>query len=179
MVEAGRAHSEKPRIRFEAELLPILARGRCECSRQDMRDWGRGMWSHGEQLVCVAKDGGFVQLGFKVGQPGNYRVRVLATAAPDYGKIHFAIDGHAVRREFDLYCGRVSPSGSLELGNHVLAAGQHHLRVTVAGKNAASTVTCLASMPSTFSISERVGKRLRKVIQRPEDTTSQIVSANA
>ncbi len=30
-------------------------------------------------------------------------------------------------------------AGSLELGNHELAAGQHHLRFTVAGKNAAST----------------------------------------
>jgi len=104
-----------------------------------MKDWGRGLWSHGVQLVCVANNGAFVQLGFKVDQAGKYRVRVLATAAPDYGKIHIAIDGHAVGGEFDLYCGRVSPSGSLELGNHKLAAGQHHLRFTVAGKNAAST----------------------------------------
>jgi hypothetical protein len=40
---------------------------------------------------------------------------------------------------FDLYCGRVSPSGSLELGNHQLTPGQHRMRFTVAGKNVAST----------------------------------------
>jgi hypothetical protein len=138
-LKLGAPHSEKPRVRFEAESLPILARRQCECNRQDMKDWGRGMWSHGVQLVCVAKKGGFAQLGFKVDQAGKYRVRVLATAAPDYGKIHIAIDDHAVGGEFDLYCGRVSPSGSLELGNHQLTAGQHRLRFTVAGKNVAST----------------------------------------
>jgi len=138
-LKLGAPHSEKPRVRFEAESLPILAHGQCECNRQDMKNWGRGMWSRGEQLTCAAKNGGFVQLGFKVEQVGKYRVRVLATAAPDYGKIHIALDGQPVGGAFDLYCGRVSPSGSLELGNHVLAAGQHHLRFTVAGKNAAST----------------------------------------
>jgi hypothetical protein len=97
------------------------------------------MWTHGVQLFCAAKFTGFVELGFKVDQAGKRRVRVLATAAPDYGKIRIAIDGHAVAGEFDLFCGRVSPSGSLELGNHELAAGQHHVRFTVAGKNPAST----------------------------------------
>jgi hypothetical protein len=129
-LKLGTPNSEKPRVRFEAESLPILARGQCECNRQDMKDWGRGMWSQGAQLVCAAKNGGFVQLGFRVDQAGKYRVRVLATAAPDYGKIQIAIDDHAVGGKFDLHCGRVSPSGSLELGNHELAAGQHHLRFT-------------------------------------------------
>ena len=64
-VQLGPPKSEKPRIRHEAESLPILARGQCECNRQDMKDSGRGMWSQGAQLLCVAKNGGFVQLEFK------------------------------------------------------------------------------------------------------------------
>jgi hypothetical protein len=138
-VQSGAPHSEKPRIRFEAESLPIESRGHCDCETQDMEEWGRGMWSHGKQLVCIARNQGFVQLGLKVEQTGKYRVRVLATAAPDYGRIQTAIDGRAVGRPFDLYCGRVSPSGSLDLGDHELTAGQHHFRFTVEGKNAAST----------------------------------------
>jgi hypothetical protein len=39
----------------------------------------------------------------------------------------------------DLYCGRVSPSGSLELGTHELTAGHHIFGFQVVGKNAAST----------------------------------------
>ena len=44
-LQLGAPHSEKPRVRFEAESQPILARGQCECNRQDMEDWGRGMGS--------------------------------------------------------------------------------------------------------------------------------------
>jgi hypothetical protein len=138
-LELGTPQSEKPRVRFEAESLAILDRGKCECKPQDMKEWGRGMWSRGEQLLCVAEDRGFVELGFKVAKTDKYRVRVLATAAPDYGKIHITLDGHAVGGDIDLYCGRVSPSGSLELGEHELAAEQHRLRFTVTGKNAVST----------------------------------------
>jgi Papain family cysteine protease len=137
-LELGAPHSEKPHVRHEAESLPILARGQCECNPQDMKKWGRGMWSRGEQLFCGAKDHGFIELGFEVRQAGKYRVRVLATAAPDYGKVRIALDGNVGGADFDLYCGRVSPSGSLELGRHALGVGQHHLRCTVTGKNAAS-----------------------------------------
>jgi hypothetical protein len=138
-LELGSPQSEKPRVRLEAESLKILAHGQCECNPQNMKDWGRGMWSHGTQLFCLAKNAGFVELGFEVAQAGKYRVRVLATTAPDYGKIRIALDGHAMASDFDLYCGRVSPAGSLELGKHALAAGQHRLRFSVTGKNAAST----------------------------------------
>lgn len=138
-LELGAPHSEKPRIRFEAEALPIMSHRQCECHPQEMDEWGRGMWSRGRQLVCVARNGGLVELGFKVDDAGRYRVRVLATAAPDYGKIHVAIDNQVVSRAFDLYCGRVSPAGSLELGNRDLALGEHRVRFTVDGKNAAST----------------------------------------
>jgi hypothetical protein len=138
-LELGAAHSEKPRVRFEAESLPIVARGQCECNRQDMRDWGRGMWSRGEQLFCSARNNGFVELGFKVDRAGKYRVRVLATATPDYGKVHIALDRRRVGGDFDLYSGRVSPSGSLELGKHTLEAGEHRIRFTVAGKHPGST----------------------------------------
>jgi hypothetical protein len=137
-LDLGPPHSEKPRVRWEAESLPVVASGKCESHPQDMKDWGRGMWSNGTHLYCGAKDGGFVELGFKVAQAGKYRVRVLATAAPDFGTIRVVLDGQTVAGQFDLYCGRVSPSGSLELGTHQLAAGQHHLRCTAAGKNAVS-----------------------------------------
>jgi hypothetical protein len=138
-LELGEPQSEKPHVRSEAESLTILGRGRCDCEPQDMKEWGRGMWSGGTQLMCLAKDGGFVELGFKIDRAGKYRVRVLATAAPDYGTVRVSFDGHAVEGTFDLCCGRVSPAGSLELGRHQLAAGQHRIRFTVVGKCAAST----------------------------------------
>jgi hypothetical protein len=77
-------------------------------------------------------------LGFEVRKPGRYRVRMLGTAGPDFGTISAALDGRNVPGGFDLYCGRVSPAGSLELGTHDLGAGAHTLRVTSVGKNPAS-----------------------------------------
>jgi len=104
-----------------------------------MGQWGELMWSQGKHLFCSAQEGGSVTLGFTLRKPGRYRVRVMATAGPDFGIIRSNLDGKRVEPDFDLYSGRVSPAGSLELGVHELAAGQHHLRFTAVGKNAAST----------------------------------------
>jgi hypothetical protein len=116
----------------------VTAAERCNTSPQRMDDWEGKLWSHREQLFCESEKEGFVELKFKVAKPGPYRVRILATAAPDYGRIRAAIDGQQPSPEFDLYSGRVSPAGSLELGMHELAAGEHRLRVTAIGKNGAA-----------------------------------------
>ena len=154
----GAPKSEVPTERFEAEALPVLARGRCETSPQKMDEWGGLMWSQRKQLFCGAKAGGFVELGFTVRKAGRYRVRVLATAAPDYGTVQAALDGKSLKGKFDLYSGRVCPSGSLELGVHELSAGGHRLRITAVGKDPASTgfafgldaIDLMASVPSIF-----------------------------
>ena len=131
--------SEVPVERFEAEALPVVASGRCRFNIQDMADWERAMWSHGKQLFCGAEKGGFVELAMEIHKPGRYRFRVLATAGPDFGTIRVALDGRWLEPQFDLYCGRVSPSGTLELGTHAFTAGQHRIRFSNAGKNTAST----------------------------------------
>ena len=77
-------------------------------------------------------------LAFEVHRAGRYRVRLLATAAPDYATIRVAVDGKTSGPTFDLYSGRVCPSGSLELGEHEFSVGKHRLRCTATGKNPAS-----------------------------------------
>jgi hypothetical protein len=135
----GAPESEKPMLRFEAESMALRAAQRCKPSPQKMKSWGAKMWSGGEQLFCPAEKSGFVELGFVVPNAGRYRVRILATAAPDYGIVRAALDERNVNAEFDLYCGQVSPAGSLELGTHDLTAGEHRLRVASVAKNAAAT----------------------------------------
>jgi hypothetical protein len=134
----GPPGSERPLERFEAAGLPIVERQNCDARPQDMADYEPKLWTQGRQLFCAAKKGGDVVLVFDVRQAGRYRVRLLATAAPDYGIMRVMLDGTAIPGPFDLYSGRVSPSGSLELGAHELAAGRHRLRCTAAGKNPAS-----------------------------------------
>jgi len=137
-LQEGPPHSEEPLERFEAESLPIVGRQNAETSVQAMDEWERSLWSQGKQLVVVAKKDGFVALRFVVRRPGRYRIRVLATAAPDYGTIHVRLDGKPVGTSFDLYSGRVCPSGSLELGTHELSGGEHRIRFTSVAKDRVS-----------------------------------------
>jgi hypothetical protein len=137
-LELGPPNSEVPVERFEAAALPVAAPGRCKCSVQDMSEWEKAMWSRGKQLFCNAEKEGFVELAFEVHKPGTYRLRVLGTAAPDYGTIRVALDGKWLAPRFDLYCGRVSPSGTLELGSYAFKAGQYRIRCESVGKNPAS-----------------------------------------
>ncbi|HEV3023023.1 MAG TPA: C1 family peptidase [Pirellulales bacterium] len=134
----GKPGSERPAERFEAAGLPIVEHRSCETQVQKMADFEPKLWTQGRQLFCGAKKGGDVLLAFDVREAGRYRVRLLATAAPDYGRLAVALDGAATAATFDLYSGRVSPSGSLELGQHDLAAGRHRLRCMAVGKNPAS-----------------------------------------
>ncbi len=137
-LERESPHAEVPVVRYEAEEMPVLASQHCSTSPQDMKPWGGPMWSHGRQLFCGAQHGGFVELGFSVPKAGRYRLRVLASAAPDFGIVRAALDGEFLGTAFDLYAGRVCPAGSLELGTLEMPAGPHRLRVTAVGKNAAS-----------------------------------------
>jgi hypothetical protein len=138
-LEMGRPGSEVPVQRFEAENLVVLAKNKCETSTQEMNDWGAALWSQGKQCFCNAKNGGLLELAFDVRKKGRYRVRVLATAGPDFGKLRITLVGAGVGPLFDLYCGRVSPSGTLELGTHDLAVGRHAIRFQIEGKNTASS----------------------------------------
>jgi hypothetical protein len=137
-LERESPRAEVPLVRYEAETAPVLAREHCSASPQNMKPFGGPMWSQHRQLFCGAEQGGWVELGFSAPKAGRYRVRVLATAAPDFGIVRAALDGRVVELEFDLYCGRVCPAGSLELGTPEMSAGPHRLRITAVGKNAAA-----------------------------------------
>ncbi len=130
--------SEQPVVRYEAETLPVTTKGRCQTSSQKMSDFGARLWSGDAQLFCAAEKGGFVEVDFEVRAAGRYRLRVLATCAPDFGEVRAALDGGPLPPTFDLYAGRVCPSGSLELGTFDFTAGRHHLRFTAVGKNPVS-----------------------------------------
>jgi hypothetical protein len=136
-LKLGASRSEIPTERFEAEHLLVTASSKATAAPQDMADFGGKMWSNGKQLLCQAEAGGFIELTFNVKQAGKYRMRVLATAAPDFGIVKASMAGKA-NGSFDLYSGRICPSGPLELGTHELAAGKHTIRFAATGKNPGS-----------------------------------------
>jgi hypothetical protein len=137
-LKLGAPGSEVPIERFEAESLEVSNKDRCGVRSKEMLQWGSSMWSHGAHLLCGAQQGGFVELRCRVQTAGRYRLRVLATAAPDFGIVSVALDGKPFDQNFDLYSGRVCPAGSLELGTVDLPAGPLRLRFTAQSKNPAS-----------------------------------------
>ena len=164
-LELGPPNSEVPRERFEAEALPVVASGRCHVLIQDMADWESALWSGGKQLFCAAEKEGFAVLAFEIGKPGRYRLRVLATAAPDFGTIRVALDGKPLPPEFDLYSGRVSPAGSLELGSHDFTAGRHRLRFSSVENARFRRATTSASTPLTSSAIHRADRAIMNILQ--------------
>ena len=140
-IELGAPGSEAPIERFEAESLTVLGQQQCAAAPQLMRRYGGPMWSGRKQLLCRAEDGGWLDCEFSVSKAGRYRVRLLATAAPNYGRIRMSLDGEPVDPVFDLYSGRVCPAGSLELGTREMSGGKHQLRIEVRGKADASSGT--------------------------------------
>ncbi len=138
-IELGRPGCEIPVARFEAESLEVLDQQRCDASSQSMRPYGGPMWSDRRHLLCQSEESGSVEVGFTSTEPATCRIRLIATAAPDYGCIQVAVDGQVVESTFDLYSGRVCPAGSLELGEFTLESGEHRLQIESVGKSAAST----------------------------------------
>jgi len=136
------AGSEIPAVRYEAEELVISGEGKCSAHAQQMIPYGKQMWSGGAQLFCRSEKDGYVDLEFVVPSAGRYRLRMLATAAPDYGQVQVVLDDTDLPPQFDLYSGRVCPAGSLELGEHEFSAGRHRLRVKTVGKNEVSKGFC-------------------------------------
>lgn len=137
-LECGPPGSERPLLRIEAEAARVANTERCRVTPQEMNGFGGPMWSGETQLFCGAQRGGSVAIEFETETAGDYRVRLLATAAPDFGRVRITLNGVPIEREFDLYSGRVCPAGSLELGNHQLDAGMHTLRIESVGKSDAS-----------------------------------------
>ncbi len=130
---------------LEGEDLPVVATSRCTSSAQDMSEWGAKLWSHKKQLMCSCQRGGSVTLALPVGaktgleQGARYRVSVLLTMAPDFGKIRVHMDGTPIGREFDCYDPRVSPTGPVPLGVVSIEAPRCSFTISSVGKNEASS----------------------------------------
>jgi len=132
-------------VRLEGENLQIVSTSRCNASRQEMSDWGAKLWSGKKQLMCSSERSGSVTMAVPVvartglEKGARYRISLLATMAPDFGKIQAYLDGKPIGREFDCYNPRVQPTGAIPLGPVRLSADVHNFSVSNVGKNAAST----------------------------------------
>jgi hypothetical protein len=97
-------------------------------------------WSGGTQLwFRGVRAGDSFTVNLPVSTAGQYDLSAVLTRAPDYGKVRFAIDGIAVGQLFDGYAATVQRIAPTALGSVALTAGTHQLKLTVTGKNPASS----------------------------------------
>jgi hypothetical protein len=119
---------------IDAVSLHILKSADCSAEPQPVDQFLKGAWSGQRQLWCKCEENGQLTLELKVARSGRQRIIAGLTHAPDYGKLQFAIDGHALSSAFDAYGPSVLPSGPIELGSLDLGAGVHEFSIKVVGK---------------------------------------------
>jgi hypothetical protein len=124
---------------LEAEFLPVSERRNCRPTLQAMSDWGSGKWSNGCQVFCRADKGGYVGFELEVPQPGQYRLSVHFTKAPDFAIVEVSLGGNKIGALFDGYDANVMPSGEVAFGIVELSEGKQNIRFTVINKNPKST----------------------------------------
>jgi hypothetical protein len=126
---------------LEAETLQTDYEGVCAGQVQPMAGFGRKRWSGDAQLFCHASLSGSVALHFEIKQDTDADAAVYMTLAPDFGIVKFFLDGTQVGQPFDGYGPIVIPSGRVPLCKQHFTAGEHVLKVEVAGKNPQSAGT--------------------------------------
>jgi hypothetical protein len=142
----GYYESPAPRdtSRIEGEDLAILSASQGSLYSQDMAGFGTS-WSNRQHLLWFKNNltdvqaGATGRLGFSTNPGGSFRVRVAFTKAPDFGILQLRVDGNLCGGSNDLYGGSVTRAAEVEPCTVDLSSGKHELRLTVTGKNAASS----------------------------------------
>jgi len=124
---------------IEAASLRVFKTIKCEVQPQPMDDFFVGSWSGKQQLFGKGEVDGQVTLELHVPRSGRQQLVAALTCAPDYGRLHFLLDGRPLPHTFDGYAPSVIPSGPIELGDFDLRAGLHHFTVKVVGKDPQAT----------------------------------------
>lgn len=130
--------------RIEGEDLAILSMSPGSLVVQDMAAMGK-YWSNGKQIFWYKNNlgdvqaGGVARLAFPVNRGGQVGFRAVLTKASDYGAVQAHLDGVPCGSPVDLYDSRVTVTSETELCKADLSEGTHELRITVTGKNPAST----------------------------------------
>ena len=102
-----------------------------------MTQFGPG-WGGNAQLFWTVNDiGAQLRLAPTIPSAGRYKVFLLFTKAPDFGRFKASFDGKT-EIIVDGYAATVGRDQAF-LGEHDLSAGPHELLITVAGRNHNST----------------------------------------
>lgn len=124
--------------KYEAEIEDHVRAAGHGFTIQGMAGFGSG-WSNDAQLLWRAdKEGAELILSFITKEPWK-GLRLLLTAANDYGCFDFYLDGKRVGNTVDLYDPNVVVAPEIRVDNLKIAAGEHQLKVRCVGKDEKSS----------------------------------------
>jgi len=121
---------------IEGETMTVLGLSAGTAQAQDMSGFPGSQWSNDAQLWWTgAQPGDLLDLALEVATAGTYRLSARFTQANDYGIVQLFLDGKPLGSPIDLYHPSVIATSELDLGTHVLTAGQHTFRAQIVGAN--------------------------------------------
>lgn len=124
---------------YEGEHLYICALSQGTVETQGMKAFG-DLWSNDGQLWWKPNQKeATLDLYMNLPETGLYTVKAQLTMAEDYGIVQFSYGDTKIGDEIDCYASTVKTTGEITLGVVKLGAGLQTIRVTVTGKNAASS----------------------------------------
>lgn len=120
---------------LEADSLRVTARRSCAEQRQDMKNFGPGLWREDDQLFAGCQSGGSLTLELPARRPGRYRVSVYPTLSPDSGHVRFSLNNRPVDKTMDIYAPMVVPGGKQVVGETTFGSWGVPLRLEVVGRH--------------------------------------------
>lgn len=126
---------------IEAESLRPATKAAQPLRAQEMWAFGK-QWSNDEQLYWTpTQSGQSVELIIPPQKPGKYHLLAHFTKAHDYGIFQLNLNGTDISQPIDLYSPELKTTDPIDLGVVTLPEGKPILKVTLAGKNAASSAS--------------------------------------
>lgn len=109
-----------------------------QIEHQDMRGFW-GTWSGNEQLLWSGgASGNTISIAFTIPEGGSFELWTGLTLGPDFAQVNVSVDDGPAH-PLDLYARTVRHSGPTRVGAQTLTAGEHQLRLQIAGQNRRST----------------------------------------
>ncbi len=128
---------------IEAEAWPVFSTAKSpdRVRPEDTYAYGKE-WSGDAEMIWPAQTiGETLELTLPVQKAGQYRLIAHYGEAPDSGIFQAGLNGVAMGSPIDLYDPRIKTTDPVDLGLVTLPDGQPVFKVTVTGKNPASTGT--------------------------------------
>jgi hypothetical protein len=126
---------------IEGESLRLITKPVHDIRKPEMYKFGKG-WSGDKELFWgPTQTGETLELELPTQKAGPYRLKIHYTDGPDFGIFQASLNGTDVGQPVDLYAPTLTVGDVIDFGTVTLIDGKPDFKITLTGKNGASTGT--------------------------------------